>query len=123
MSEKTDLDKIMADAEAASRADARKLPDNEDAVVRSLYKAKSDRKDYCAYCTTARELTLKEWNGTHPVDENTAEIIMPVGSTLKVVMVSRFGDMGLTRHLDTTHGYSIRVDCDSQAISNIRGDL
>lgn len=31
------------------------------------------------------------------------------GTVAKVVMVSRFGDCGLTRQLDTEHGYDIRA--------------
>ena len=37
------------------------------------------------------------------------EIECPSGTRVKIVMVSRFGDIGITNDLDVDHGYGARV--------------
>mgnify|MGYP003704718659 CR=1 FL=1 len=44
----------------------------------------------------------------------------PAGTTLKIVMVSRFGDCGLTDDLNAEFGYHVRIDLDSPGIRNLR---
>lgn len=73
-----------------------------------------------AYVTTVKPLTLHKWNGIHPPETNTAEVAVPPGTTLKIVMVSRFGDCGLTDNLQADHGYHLRLPFDDPAIENIR---
>ena len=34
---------------------------------------------------------------------------IPAGTTVKIVMASRFGDLGITRDLDADYGYEARV--------------
>jgi hypothetical protein len=98
----------------------RTLTKAESKVIDALY----DRKDFGqlthAYVTTTEELTLLVWNQHHPVEENTTKKVVPPGSTLKIVMVSRLGSIGLTDDLDADHGYHIRLDPADAAITDIR---
>jgi len=64
------------------------------------------------YADLLRPLTLSIWNQKHPVEANTAKKILPIGSTVKIVMVSRFGDVGITHDLTAEHGYHARVGFD-----------
>ena len=75
-----------------------------------------------AYVTITRPLVLKKWNGKHhpSVEANMTYEEKPAGTTLKIVMVSRFGDCGLTDDLNAEFGYHVRVDLDSPALSNLR---
>ena len=41
--------------------------------------------------------------------ENETEKIIPAGTTVKIVMVSRLGDVGITDDLSKEHGYQRRV--------------
>jgi hypothetical protein len=38
--------------------------------------------------------------------------IVAAGATVKIVMVSRLGDVGITDRLDTDHGYGCRIGFD-----------
>ena len=88
----------------------------EEAIIRSLYADKSKK----AYCTAAKPLWFRRWNGIHPVDDNTTEGEWPAGITLKIVMVSRFDDCGLTDDLTAMNGYQRRVSWGSGEITDIR---
>jgi len=98
----------------------RKLTAKEELVLRRLYIAKEGFKHETAYCTAARGLVLHKWNGQHPVPENSTDVPVPAGTTLKIVMVSGLGDCGLTDDLDAQHGYHLRVDPDGDEIADIR---
>lgn len=98
----------------------RTLTDTEIAVVKELYQNKADYKETIAYVTAAEELVLKKWNGQHPVESNQSEVTILPGATLKIVMVSRFGDCGLTDDLNAVHGYHLRVNFDDPCITDIR---
>jgi hypothetical protein len=82
----------------------------------------------CSYCDGTGKLTLdwyygmdqkvyrlgeqivgESWNG-HDANPEFTSVIMPKGSLVKVVMCSRFGDVGITDDLDTEHGYLARID-------------
>lgn len=41
------------------------------------------------------------------------EYTIPAGTRVKIVMFSRFGDVGITTKLDADHGYDARVMLDS----------
>lgn len=98
----------------------RELSPQEESVVRALYEAKGRHQDMTAYCTAAKPITISHWNGRHPVEENTQEVVVAPGATLKIVMVSRLGDMGLTDDLSVQHGYGARKDTHSSFLSDIR---
>jgi len=92
----------------------------EQKLIKELYDAKAKFHHKNAYCTTTQELELVDWNGKHPYEENIKTYKVPVGTIMKIVMISRFADIGLTDELNVKYGYKIRVDLDSKAITNIR---
>jgi len=100
--------------------ETRELTADEQALIRELYELKAQHKLTHAYVTTARELPMRKWNGRHPVDENTKVETIPAGATLKIVMVSRLGDCGLTDDLTAEHGYGLRLKWEDAAMTNIR---
>jgi hypothetical protein len=58
--------------------------------------------------TTMRYSTDIWKNGYPELDS----IEIKAGTTVKIVMVSRFGDIGITEKLDKEHGYGARVNMD-----------
>lgn len=71
------------------------------------------------FATTTVPVTLHKWYG-HGSDPEWVDVELPVGTTVKVVMYSRFGDVGITDQLDAEHGYSARVDPESGVLDNWR---
>lgn len=53
------------------------------------------------------------WAGGH-------EKVIPAGTTMRIVMVSRMGDCGLSDNLEATHGYEIRFNWDDAVLTDIR---
>lgn len=45
---------------------------------------------------------------------------LPAGSTVRIVMASRLGDLGITRNLNTQHGYETRVQPGRGYLTNCR---
>lgn len=41
------------------------------------------------------------------------KVMCPAGTRVKIVMVSRFGDVGITENLDAENGYGARVSLDT----------
>lgn len=70
-----------------------------------------------AFCTTTRPVRMTRYA---PTTLERSEHELAAGTTLRIVMVSRFGDFGLTDDLDATHGYGLRLDQDSEAIADFR---
>lgn len=100
--------------------DTRQLSEEELALLSSLQLAKGRHQPIEAYVTTTREIPYgsKEggkgpWNGDY-------EKLIPAGTTMRVVMVSRMGDFGLSDDLQATHGYGVRLDFESALITNLR---
>lgn len=72
-----------------------------------------DWYSYEIYAKTTKDFEMSSWNGTHPVNENTTKHICKAGSRVRVWMVSRFGDIGVTDNLETPKGYDVRgLDAD-----------
>jgi hypothetical protein len=68
---------------------------------------------YEIYAKTNKDLKMTSWNGIHPVCDNTTEHICKAGTRVRVWMVSRFGDVGVTDNLKNPIGYDIRgLDAD-----------
>jgi hypothetical protein len=103
-----------------NQADVRQLTDDERIIIDELYKSKVNHQLTHAYVTTVKQVELKCWNGKHPYESNHIVKKIPVGTTLKIVMVSRFGDCGLTDDLAAEMGYHLRVNFDDACITNIR---
>ena len=55
------------------------------------------------------EVIGRDWHG-HGTDPEFTPHVMAKGSKVKVVMCSRFGDVGITPNLDAEYGYIARVD-------------
>lgn len=75
--------------------------------------------DYEIYATTTKDLTMSVWNGNHhpSVEENCTKHICKSGTRVRVWMVSRFGDVGVTDNLTNTKGYDVRgLDADVDLI-------
>lgn len=69
--------------------------------------------DYEIYAKTTKDFKMNVWNGEHPVDENMKSHICKAGTKVRVWMVSRFGDVGVTDNLDNPIGYDVRgLDAD-----------
>ena len=99
----------------------RELNLQEEQIIDELYRRKMlGFIDTHAYCTTTKLLQMRRWNKQHPVDQNTTIYDVPSGTTLKIVMISRLGDVGLTDQLDAVCGYGLRVMIDSDEIKDIR---
>ena len=79
-----------------------------------LFELKNSRDPLCNWwnkvvtATTKKDFTMKVWNGQHPVDENTTSHIYRAGSRVRIWMVSRFGDAGITDNLENPTGYNCR---------------
>lgn len=84
--------------------------------VRNWMKGQEDLKNwysYEIYAKTTRDLEMSVWNGKHPVEDNCEYHICKEGSRVRVWMVSRFGDVGITDNLVDPKGYNIRgLDAD-----------
>jgi hypothetical protein len=59
--------------------------------------------------TLKQDVTASIWHGHHAEPEFTYEV-WKRGTKVKVVMCSRFGDVGITKDLKATHGYDARVE-------------
>lgn len=89
-------------------------------VIDELYRRKEQYKPTNAFVTAFKPMQMSHWNGQHPPEKNTTYTPVNPGDTLRIVMVSRFGDCGLTTDLTATHGYGLRVDFENPAIGDIR---
>ncbi len=63
----------------------------------------------CGYAELAESIKFRHWQG-HGKDPEYIEEIVPAGTTVKIVMASRFGDLGITKNLEVDHGYQCRVE-------------
>jgi hypothetical protein len=61
-----------------------------------------------ATAVLTRELAVKRWCGHN---QPSAQEVWPAGKRVKVVMASRFGDVGITDDLSAEHGYHYRTQC------------
>ena len=74
-----------------------------------------DWYSYEIYAKTTKDLTMSVWNGKHEpsVEANCKEHICKAGTRVRVWMVSRFGDAGVTDNLTNPKGYDVRgLDAD-----------
>lgn len=64
------------------------------------------------YGRLTRPVQFQVWCGYGARPEWTVET-QPAGTAVKIVMVSRFGDVGITTDLTAEHGYGARVMMDA----------
>ena len=57
--------------------------------------------------TLKHDVIFHSWS---PITRETTTYTVPKGTKVKIVMQSRFGDVGITTNLNTTFGYQARVD-------------
>jgi hypothetical protein len=57
---------------------------------------------------TKKDFVMRVWNSNHPVEINTTNHICKAGTKVRVWMVSRLGDVGVTDNLEDPHGYDCR---------------
>lgn len=97
-----------------------KRSQREEAVINELIARKERFAPQLGFVTTTVPLRMTKWNGIHPYMDNVTYQPIPAGSTLRIVMISRFGDVGLTTDLGATYGYGLRVNLDDPAITDFR---
>lgn len=73
-----------------------------------MMEGKSKSEDRRATAILTREITVRKWQGHF--DPEKVET-WPAGKKVKVVMASRFGDVGITDDLDAIFGYCYRTTC------------
>lgn len=76
-----------------------------------LFHVKCYHGHLCGYAELKEDVIFKYWQG-HGADPEFIEEQVPAGTTVKVVMASRFGDLGITKNMDVDHGYECRVEPD-----------
>jgi hypothetical protein len=68
------------------------------------------KKD-CTITTTLKEdCEGTKWNEKHPVDDNLIPIVFKKDSKVRITMISRLGDIGITDELDKQFGYHARIE-------------
>lgn len=58
--------------------------------------------------TLTEDTKFRQWNG-HGANPEFTEYWRPKGTAVKIVMVSRFGDVGITTDLSADNGYEARL--------------
>lgn len=79
------------------------------------HNGKKSWSDYEIYAKTTRDLIMSVWNGKHnpSVEANITKHTCKAGTRVRVWMVSRFGDVGVTDNLVNPIGYHVRgLDAD-----------
>jgi hypothetical protein len=98
----------------------------ETATFEDLFELKNSRDPVCNWynkvitATTKKDFTMEVWNGNHPPEKNTISHVCKAGTRVRIWMVSRFGDCGITDNLKNPHGYDCRgvdVDADLENIT------
>ena len=74
------------------------------------------------YATVVAEFPLQHTEaGKSPWDPGETIKAKP-GQTLRIVLFSRMGDIGLTADLQSAHGYTVRLDPADAALTDIRSN-
>jgi hypothetical protein len=82
-------------------------------------KDKKDWYDYEIFAKTTRDVEMSVWNGQHEpsVEANCKKHICKAGTRVRVWMVSRFGDVGVTDDMVNPKGYDARgLDADKDLV-------
>jgi len=64
--------------------------------------------NYEIYAILTKDVEVVDWNSKHPYEDNITRRICKEGTKVRVWMVSRFGDVGITDNLINPNGYNIR---------------
>lgn len=71
-------------------------------------KGKKGWWDYEIFAKATKDVKMNVWNGRHPFEENCIEHVCKTGTRVRVWMISRFGDVGITDNMDNSKGYDAR---------------
>jgi len=99
---------------------ARELSPEEKTALEVMVQTKKDFGTVEGYVTLNEEAKLITWDKNLPADKGMIETIVPLGTTLRIVTLSKFNDFGLTNDLTEPHGYKIRIPTDAAMLSDIR---
>lgn len=97
----------------------RKTTPEEDAAIEEMYRRKSRFESPQGYITLVAPIPYGSTDDQGPWGPNPLRII-PAGTSMKIVMVSRFDDCGLSDDLAAEWGYDVRLGWDDAAMSHIR---
>ena len=92
-----------------------KLFDLHQSLIKSMISPSSNNwEDYEIFAKLKKDVNMNVWNGKHPVDSNITTHVCKYGTKVRVNMVSRFGDVGITEDLNKKFGYDARgLDADT----------
>lgn len=99
---------------------ARDISPEEKQVVEAMVQTKKDFGTVEGYVTLNEDTKLITWDKNLPVETSMVETIVPLGTTLRIVTISKFNDFGLTNDLAEPHGYKVRIPIDAALLSDIR---
>lgn len=94
-----------------------RFPENYEQRIINRYEPIHPIEAYKIIGTLNKPVETIMWNWEHPYAKNTTTKTLPVGTHVRVIMVSRLGDIGITERLEATNGYDARIQC--QNINNI----
>ncbi len=97
----------------------RKPSAEEVTAIEEMYRRKAKHEPPNGYVTLTAPVPFGSTDDKGPWGPNPRKII-PAGTVMKIVMVSRFDDCGLSDDLDADYGYDVRLSWDDAAMSNIR---
>lgn len=98
----------------------RELTEDETALISALMRAKAQHKIIRAFVTLTEPTPYGSKQGGNGPWNGDYEKMIPAGTTMRICVVSRMGDFGLTDNLEADHGYGIRLDFDDAAMTDIR---
>lgn len=93
------------------------------ALYDALWERKLLHQAYAGYAELTRPVLLLHWAWPRVSGEVQARAIetpCTAGQTVRIVMVSRFGDMGITDRLDDQYGYAYRTRPEEGLLTNCR---
>ena len=65
------------------------------------------------FASVREPLVMKKWNQRKAGLPEFTDVPLDAGARVKIVMVSRFGDVGITDDLTAENGYHARVELDA----------
>jgi hypothetical protein len=88
-----------------------------DELFDRMYAIKASFQQYKGFAEITRKLVLTD---SYPAYTASIQINLEAGSTVRIVMVSRFGDFGITHDLNREHGYAMRTSPEDGLLTNCR---
>lgn len=89
-------------------------------LYQALWALKCQGQPYTGYAELTRQALMRSLDWTADGDPREDGVLVPAGTTVRIVMVSRFGDVGITTRLDTPYGYGLRTPPEDGLLKNCR---